>query len=707
MSLTQTIKSTCGFCSIGCGIKVYIRENNILKIEGDSDNPLNKGALCPKGLASLEYLHHPDRLQVPLKRKGKRGSGKWEQTSWEEALETIALHLTKTKNQFGPETVAFIHGAAKGLQDSYLARFAYAFGSPNIGWQGHVCFVPRMSASKFTYGFYCVPDFDYPPSCIIVWGKNMSATLYHGYKRVIKALQKGSKLIVVDPRQINLAKKADIWMQVKPGSDLALALGMIHVILKENLYDKKFVETWTIGFNFLQDSVKNYTPKKIEAITWVPAKKIEESARLYATLKPAVIQWGNAIDIGINSFQTARAICILRAITGNIGIPGGEIQPVSIPLQGRRSPELEGWEKMPPDGFKKSLNKKLKLLPVIKYVQPQSIVKAIIDKDPYAIHTAYIQGANPLLSYSNAQKVYEAFKKLNFLAVADMFMTPTAEMADIVLPAASHLEFDSIVSPPYSYPVMSIQQKVIRTGQCLSDYNILARLAKKTGLNDIFWETEEECLDFCLEPAGLTFEEFRKIGILPGKKGFRRYEKNGFSTPSGKIELFSNRLLEWGFDSIPKLKAPHDTLSSKSNMSDKYNLILTSWKQTPYHHSGGRQIASLRKIHPEPLVWINPKTASKQGIKDGDWIYIETKNGRILQKAFLTSDIDVRIIGVDYGWWFPETGPQNLYDWKKANINILTSDIPPFDPELRTSNLRGIRCKIFKKEEDLTKLKKI
>ncbi|MCD4676175.1 MAG: hypothetical protein K8S18_09300, partial [Desulfobacula sp.] len=189
------------------------------------------------------------------------------------------------------------------------------------------------------------------------------------------------------------------------------------------------------------------------------------------------------------------------------------------------------------------------------------------------------------------------------------------------------------------------------------------------------------------------------IGILPGQKGYRRHEKNGFLTPSGKVELSSNRLLEWGFDSIPEYKEPPDTPYSESNLPEKYPLILTTWKHRPYRHSGGRQIASLRKMQPEPIVWINPATAAKYGIENKDWIYIETKRGRILQKALLTQDIDLRVIGVDYGWWFPETASQNLYDWNKANINILTSHTPLFSAEMGTSNLRGIGCRVFKKEQ--------
>jgi anaerobic selenocysteine-containing dehydrogenase len=542
------IKSTCGLCTAGCGIRVHIEADGVVKVEGDPDNLLNRGELCSKGLTSLEYLHHPHRLGHPLKRKSERGSGRWRKVSWDEALEEISIHMNKIKSESGAESVAFVHGAAKGLQESYLSRLANVFGTPNVAWQGHVCFLPRVLASRITYGFYAIPDYDYPPSCIMVWGKNLDATLHHAYQRVINVLEKGTKLIVIDPRETESAKKSDIWVQLRPGSDLALALGMIHVIIDEELFDRAFVDKWTIGFNRLKNHVRAYPPEKVETITWVPSKKIRQAARLYARNKPACIQWGNAIDHGLNSFQNARAICILRAITGNLGAPGGEIQPLSLPLFGRRSPELELIEKMPPNTWEKRVGADMKGLPMIRYVQPQSIIKAIIDQDPYPIRALYIQGANPLLSYTNVQKTYKALMKLDFLAVADMFMTPTAALADIVLPAASYLEFDSIVTPYYSYPMTLVQQKVTRIGECRSDYEILAALAKKLDLGKYFWDREEQCLDYVLRPAGLSFEEFKRIAIIPGSRQYRRYEEKGFETASGKVEIYSPRLDEWGFD---------------------------------------------------------------------------------------------------------------------------------------------------------------
>jgi anaerobic selenocysteine-containing dehydrogenase len=689
-------KSTCGLCAIGCGIRVHIEADEVVKVEGDPDNPLNRGELCTKGLASLEHLYHPHRLKHPLKREGKRGSGRWRRVSWDEALKEISTHLNKIKGESGAESVGFIHGAAKGLQESYLSRLANVFGSPNVAWQGHVCFVPRVLASRITYGFYAIPDYDNTPSCILVWGKNMPETLHHAYQRIISALEKGTKLIVIDPRETELAKKSDFWVQLRPGSDLALALGMIHVIIDEELFDRAFVDKWTIGFNRLKNHVSGYPPEKVETITWVPSEKIRQAARLYARNRPACIQWGNVIDHGVNAFQNARAICILRAITGNLGAPGGEIQPLSLPLFGRRSPELELIEKMTPNTWEKRVGADMKVLPMIRYVQPQSIIKAIINQDPYPIRGVYIQGANPLLSYPNARKTYEALMKLDFLAVADMFLTPTAALADMVLPVASYLEFDSIVTPPYSYPMTLVQQKVTRIGECRSDYEILAGLAKKLDLGEYFWDREEQCLDYVLRPAGLSFEEFKRISMISGTRQYRRYKEKGFETASGKVEIYSHRLEEWGFDPLPTYQEPPETPHSEQALAEEYPLILTTWKSAPFRHSGGRQVNALRGEHPEPLVYIHPKTAEKADIDEGEWVYIETIRGRIQQKARLTKGIDPKVIGVDYAWWFPEKGVSSLYGWAEANVNILVDDRPPYSPEMGTTNLRGMLCKISK-----------
>ncbi|UCD70661.1 MAG: molybdopterin-dependent oxidoreductase [Syntrophobacterales bacterium] len=691
----KVIKSTCGLCQAGCGVLIYMEGNSITKIEGDPDSPINRGVLCIKGSASLEYLYHPDRLQYPLKRAGERGSGKWQQISWDEALDVVAGNFIKVKTTYEANRVVFMSGSFKGgFQGAYLARFANAFGSPNIATMASVCYAPRVNGSMLTHGYYPVPDYEYPPGCIVVWGANLAATRIGEYEQTVRALQGGSRLIVIDPRRIDLSDRADIWVQPRPGSDLALALGMINSIINEDLYDKAFVHNWTVGFKELVDHVQKYPPEVVEGITWVKATDIKQAAALYAANKPAIIQLGNAIDHNGNNFQTARAISLLRALTGNLGVPGGELS-CSFPgiLSSRGSPELDLRDKISKEERDKRLGAKTGLVPRIFSVLPQTIVKAILHGDPYPIHAGFIQGGNMVLTYSNVTQVYRAFKKIDFLAVADMFMTPTAALADIVLPVGTYLEFDNIAAPPY-YPVAQVQQKVAHVGDCRSDYEILRDLAHRLDIGEYFWESEKDCLDYILQPAGLTFEEFRHIGVLQGQKEYSKHERDGFATPSGKVELFSSQLNEWGFDPLPTYHEPPETPHSAPELAKEYPLVLTSWKSGAFRHSGGRQIASLRATQPDPFMWIHPDTARTYSIADGDWVDIETKRGHIRQKAHLTEAIDPRVVGVDYAWWFPERGSADLYGWSEANINILTDDKPPYGREMGTPNLRGILCKI-------------
>jgi len=506
-------------------------------------------------------------------------------------------------------------------------------------------------------------------------------------------LERGTKLIVIDPRRMEFNDRADFWLQLRPGTDLALALGMINVIVNEGLFDEAFINKWTVGFEELRMHIQSYPPEKVAEITWVPAELIGQAARFYATHKPACVQLGNAIDHNVNSLQTARAVSILRAITGNLGVPGGEAQWVLRALL--NSPELRLETMMSQDTWEQRVEADYKVLPMLREGLPQAVVRAILDEKPYPIRNAYVQGCNALLSWAHAQETYKALKKLEFLTVADLFMTPTAALADIVLPAATYLEFDSVVPPP-NFSAHQIQQKVTEVAECWSDCKILNELAKKLGLDQYFWDNEEQALDEILQPWGLTFNEFRKAGVILGSKQYRSYESNGFETPSQKVELYSSRLKEWDYDPLPVYHELPETPFSNVELAKEYPLILTSCKWAPYRHSGGKQIASLRGSSPDPVVRIHPTTAEKLSIKEGDWAYIETRRGRIKQKAALSSDIDPRVVWVDYGWWFPEKEASDLYGWAESNMNILTDNKPPYNREMGSTNLRGILCRVYK-----------
>ncbi len=690
--MVQIVKSTCGNCQMACGILISVEDNRPLRIDGDPDHPVNKGALCIKGQASLELLYNPSRIKHPLKREGRRGEGKWRQITWDEAIDTVAAGLNRAKDISGAESVIFIRGSAKGLQEDYLTRFGNIFGSPNIASMAQNCFMPRRISATLSYGYFPRPDYEYPPSCLILWGMSPFDTRIGEYRQICEALNNGMKLIVVDPRQHKLTDRAELWLQLRPGSDLALALGMIRVIISEELYDKDFVDRWTVGFDQLKDHVQGYPPEKVAEITWVPAETIKAAARSYASHKPACIQCGNGIDMGVNSLQNARASDILRAITGNLGVPGGELEWSPLPISTRHI----GMEnKVSPELRARRISAKDSLLPTVFYALPHRIVKAILYGDPYPIRVAYIQGCNPLLTYSHAKEVHRALNQLEFLVVSDMFMTPTAAMADIVFPAASFLEFDSIHIPPY-YKIASVQQKVAQVNECRSDYDTLKDLAKKLGLEEHFYEDVTQFLDSILAPAHITFDEFRKIGVIKGNKLYKPYLKDGFQTPSGKVELYSSQLEKWNFDPLPTFYENPETPLSDPELTKDYPLVFTSWKPFNFQHSRYREIPTLRGVHPEPVVHIHPQTAVRLGIRDNDWVYIETKRGRIKQKAILSTDVDPRVVGIDYGWWFPENNLSNPYDWAKANVNILTNNQPPFNREMGSPVLRGILCKVYR-----------
>ncbi|MBW2408661.1 MAG: molybdopterin-dependent oxidoreductase [Deltaproteobacteria bacterium] len=510
MAKEKVIKSTCGMCFAACGVRVHIATGKVaagkaVKVTGDPDSPINRGVICPKGRAAPEAAYHPARLQQPLKRIGEKGEGKWAPISWDEALDTVAAELINARDTYGAESFAFIQGSAKVLIDNYNERLANAFGTPNFATTGHVCFLPRLFASKVTCGSYTVPDYEGPPACILVWGANLAETRIGEHHRAVRHIKNDGKLIVVDPVQSRLTAKAHHWLQVRPGTDLALALGMLHVIVNENLYDRNFIDRFTIGFDRLTEHVRQYSPDRVSKITWVPSRDIAEAARCYARAKSACIQWGNAVDHGVNSFQTARALSMLKAITGNLDVPGGDLVP-SYPLAGPDAPYISLQNQKSPYLRPKRVGAHQNLFPLFQRVLPRCLVKVMLEENPYPIRSVYVHASNPLLTYTNATRAFQAFKRLHFFVVADLFMTPTAALADIVLPAATFLEYDSIVAPPY-YPFAQVQQKVVQINDCRSDFEITNELARRLGLNDLFWESMEDFFDAVLKPAGLTFNE--------------------------------------------------------------------------------------------------------------------------------------------------------------------------------------------------------
>jgi anaerobic selenocysteine-containing dehydrogenase len=697
---------------MSCGVLVTLKNGTAIEIKGDAEDPMTRGALCKIGQALLQYLYHPDRLKVPLKRTGERGQGRWQEIGWDEAFEVTAEALNTIKEEHGPEAVFMAHGSAKGYMDTHLVRLANAFGTPNVVCSDHVCHVPKMLAAEMTFGFYPSAEYGHPPACILVWGGNPAETRFMMYRMLVQAYNKGAKLVVIDPLKTGIAEMAAMWLPVRPGSDLALALGMLNVIINDGLYDKDFVTQWTVGFEQLTQHVQDYTPERAAGITWIPAEQIVAAARLYAASKPAHIEWGNALDHNVNSFQTQRALAILMAITGNLGVPGGEIeeqgsgflsndpwQP-SAGIHRRWSSELELRDNIPIAHRQKKVGAELTFIPDFRYTTPQAVTKAILHRDPYSIRGAYIQASNPLSSWCNIHNTRAAFEQLDFLAVSDMFMTPTAMLADIVFPAATTLEYDGVCAEPCGSAPPRIHRKVVQIGECRSDHEIVLGLAERLGLERFFWKSPKGFWDTIVEPLGLTFEECMQSGLSPPvpspAKEYRRYERDGFNTSSGKVELYSERLAELGLDPLPVYQECPETPYSDPELAKEYPLLCTTRKVGVYRHSGGRQIPGLRKHHPDPVVIIHPETADKVGIADGDWVFIENRRGKIRQKAQLSTGVDHRVVIADHAWWFPEQGEAGEFGWADANYNVLTNDQGPFNRAMGSFNIRGIACKVYK-----------
>ena len=681
----------CRLCFNRCSLKATVEDGKLLQIAADKESGL-ESTLCAKGLSLPEILNHRDRLKYPQKRQGARGEGRWLRISWDEALNTITEKLQELKGKFGPESIAFGLGDPKGLELAFIQRFASVIGTPNVATPGHLCHIPEELASTFTSGSTCIADEEYLPSLIVVWGCNpLDTRSGMGPRKLNSALENGAKLVVIDPRKIEMVSKAHLWIKPRPGSDGALAMGITKVIIEERLYDEDFVTRWILGFDQLQVHVKSYHLQDVAKVTWVPAEQIEEAARLYAKSKPATIQWGNALEHTINSFQTCRAISILRAITGNLAIPGGEIFITPGPFT--RPGRFMLLRQFPREA-ERTIGSEFKLAVRSAFIPRQSLVKAILEEKPYPVKAGLFFGTNPLLTYPNAAETYQALMKLDFVVVADLLMTPSAAIADIVLPAATNCEYDEIAPYPAMYGAILAYPKLADPpGECWSDMKMINELAKKLGLKEYFWDDEREALDLILQPSGLSFQEFKQKRLLKGEKEYRQYEKSNFRTPSGKVEIYSKQLEDLGYSPLPFYQELSRFRSTEPE--GEYPLLLTSAKERHFVHSAYRNIASLRRMKTEPVVELNPEIAHKAGLKEGDWVYIETRRGKIKQKLQLSSELDPRVVIASYGWWFPEE-PSNLYGWNRSNLNILTESEPPYEPTLGSVELRGIPCRIHK-----------
>jgi len=793
----RIVKTACHLCHGGCILIAHVRDGKLVKLQGDPDGPLNRGSMCEKA-AAIEYIYSPYRLRYPLKRTGARGEGKWQRISWDEALDIVVEKLQGLKGKYGGEGITYCAGTGRVVVSSTPCEnfLEGVLGIPNRIGIGHICLSKtRQPVVLATIGR--IPglagrgvfrDFE-RTNCIVAWGDSLmdSNNDYIGMagKRISDALKRGAKLVVIDPIFTRAAQKAHIWLQIRPGTDIALALSWLNIIINENLYDRDFVENWSnapflvrsdtgrlltenevfssgstdncviwdhnnaalhvwdtsnlsyypttvkptlVGkykvkladgsiveckpvWQLLTDVVEEWTPEKAAEITWLSADDIRESARMYAANRPACIEWGLGTSQCTRQTATNQAILQLKAIMGNLDIPGGNpfwINPGFKTLRGvgRVSHTLSSEEKDKciTAGF--AFNKEISAEAA---AHSPSVWKAIITGKPYSIKALIGHSSNPLLTQENPDNyILEALKKLDFIVWFDITMTPSNEWADIILPVST--PFERNWCNECDMGIFAGQAVMESQWESRSDFDIYRELCVRMGRADAWpWKTDREFCDWRLEGTGITFDELTRSCFKPAPEVWRKYEKGmlrddgkpGFPTDSGKVEIYSSSFSKRGLAPLPVFSYPPESFEITPELSKEFPLILIAGARglnTPYFHSQYHILPRLRKIQPYPNVLINPETIQSLKIKDGDWIWVETRKGRAKFKSKATEGIHPKVVAVPHAWWYPELPGPN-YGVLESNVNLLLDPFGVTDPASGTPELRGLLCRVYKVEE--------
>jgi anaerobic selenocysteine-containing dehydrogenase len=741
---SHTVRGYCALCTAHCATIATVTDGKVVRLEADPDHP-NGGVFCIKGKAAPELVYHPDRLDYPLKRTRPKGDSDpgWKRVSWDEALDDIAARLNSIRATYGPQAVALAKGTGGGTSVSdaerWLARFLNRFGSPNWVSTTHVCNWHKDTGFTYTFGVE-IPTPDVARSnAFLLWGHNPSSTSLVLAHDIVAARKRGMRIVAVDPRRVGIASQADVLLQVRPGSDGALALALMDVLITDNLFDAAFVRQWTnaplllraddgkiltesdltgsgsaerfVAWDELRGSAviydpgagsfetqaaqpaifgehripgkdgreilcrpvfaelaklaARYTPEASAAVTRVPAAKVREAARLLAASRPVSMYMYNGVGQHTNATQTNRAIAVLYALLGDFDAPGGNVVFPKAPMN-----VVSGKEFLPREAAAQRIGRERKPLgPPAKpgNCAAYDIFTAILEGRPYPVKALLNFGSNTVMSTGDSERARTAFRAVDFAVAAELFMTPTAELCDYVLPAASFLEKANVTNDFKHRPETKLHlqyrpEVVAPLAERRSDTWIIFQLSKRLGLGDAFWDGDMDAayehelagtgvsLDqLKATPGGITLSaspRYRKFA-LPGESGTPR----GFNTPDKRVALYSHSFAAHGFPSLPEYVEPMVSPVSRPEIAAEYPLVLTNAKFTTYIHSQLRGLPSLRKASPEPTADIHPDTAKPYGIADKQWMIVESPRGSIRAKARVTDAIAPGVICCQHGWW--------------------------------------------------------
>ncbi|MBR4878459.1 MAG: molybdopterin-dependent oxidoreductase [Clostridia bacterium] len=686
-------KGICGFCGDSCLVDVYMKEGKVIKVEGTKDLPGSNGKLCSKGAALKQALYNPERLLYPMKRVGKRGEGKFERITWDEALTTIADKMKETKEKMGAKHTMIYVAHPKWFRPQ-ATELANGYGTPNYGTESSTCAYALMMAVKSSYGAnqgMLAPDVRNCKAHFI-WGVNpMHSRSVSGSGMILNNIKRGMKLVVIDPRCTPTTEHADIHLRPIPGTDGALAHGMARVLITENLYDKEYVEKYTIGFEEYKNYVMEFTPEKVEAITGVPKEDMIAAARLMGEMKPCPIQMSaSPVVHNINGVQNARAVTLLLALTGSFGVKGGSAAPGGpmAMLKGRFAPngkikrvdaendlshnDFPAWAKLSSHE-----------------IQVTKIADYLLGKGEYPIETLVAFGMNHHM-WPRVDRVEEALESIGFVANADIYMTESCKYADIVLPVQSSLEREQV--EVLGGKTLFYQGHVVEPmGEAKTDMDIICALAEKLGFvigGDEPIHNHEDYLRKAISPTGVTLEELKANPMGVEIKNFMPAKTTEdilkVQTPSGKIEFVSSVIASCDKEGHEGLPVFHD-FREKLPM-DEYPLILATGSRKPHlFHSRSYRQPWLANLEKYPLVEIHPSDAEKLGMVEGEEVVIKTPMGSM--------DITVRITSSNL------PGVVNVYHaLGDVDINYIMDDTY-LDPISGFPGYKSYCCRLEKKGE--------
>jgi len=723
------IPTMCHGCSYGgynCGLLAHVRNGIMERVEGNPFHPLNRGRVCAKGNSAVQWVYNSHRLKHPLKRVGEKGSNQFKRVSWDEALDTIAEKIASTQEQYGPEYIVMSKGQASGWFNLYhkvWSRFLHALGSPNFTWWGaFVCYLPPLFYQIMTIGgpTYARADYDHA-DLIIEWftSGGMGGPARGGVEtkdtnlrsvptKVIQRLKQGAELVVINPQLIPLGAngRAQKWLPIRPGTDAAMALAMIHVIINEQLYDSEFVEKWCHGFESLKEHIQQYTPEWAEQITDIPALEIASLARKYATAKRACIRFSEAPQKS-NLQPLMTSLAILMAITGHIDSPGGNIYfypaaKLNIDTFDDRISEAMSKRALGADKFWINTMGG----PTHTGADFISLIEALVNGRPYRPKFGMFFCTNPMSTARNPDLMEQALKQLEFLVVADIVPTPTARYADIILPSSSRYESPGAPNI-WENHLMAGRQVIDPLWESKNDLSIILELSKKLGLEEDFWggDFDAMCDDY-LKSTGLSVDVLRENALsgifLPRTEWMdsrHRHQEHMAHLPHKKVQLFNEFFQEEGYDPLPIYRGEAEGPEKEPGFSREFPLTFTD-EHADYlnHHSWMRNVPWLRELQKQNYVKIHPKTAREFEVHDGDWVEVISPHGRM--KAVIRTCVELRpgtVMG-QHGWWQGCSDldlPEHTVGNGGTNTNVLFDwhDRDPITENLtKNTFVRLVRC---------------